>query len=132
MTPLLKGKSIGSHQKTVLNGQLTKQWGEGPRYSPTQGFNLLQISRNWFPGNWILDPRLKWASGMHLLGTLWNILYFVRRVVMNLPLRVKPLLHCDAAACWNPDKTSMFRFVALSNLLFLFVLSPICITEFLS
>jgi len=32
-----------------------------PRYSPTQGFNLLQISPNWFQGNLTLDPRLKWA-----------------------------------------------------------------------
>jgi hypothetical protein len=35
--------------------------GQGPRYSPTQGFNLLQINPNWFLGNWTLDPRLKWA-----------------------------------------------------------------------
>ncbi len=31
------------------------------RYSPTQGFNLLQIRPNWFLGNWTLDPRLKGA-----------------------------------------------------------------------
>jgi hypothetical protein len=30
---------------------------QGPRY----GFNLLQISPNWFLGNWTLDLRLKWA-----------------------------------------------------------------------
>jgi hypothetical protein len=35
--------------------------GKGPRYSPIQGFNLLQISPNWFLGNWTLDPPLKWA-----------------------------------------------------------------------
>jgi hypothetical protein len=35
--------------------------GQGPRYSPTQGFNLLQINPNWFLGNWTLDPRLKRA-----------------------------------------------------------------------
>jgi len=33
----------------------------GPKYSPTQGFNLLQMSPNWFLGNWTLDPPLKWA-----------------------------------------------------------------------
>jgi len=38
-----------------------QEWGQGPRYSPTQGFNLLQMSPNWFLGNWILDPCLKWA-----------------------------------------------------------------------
>ncbi len=30
--------------------------GLGPWYSPTQGFNLLQVSPNWFLGNWTLDP----------------------------------------------------------------------------
>ncbi len=30
--------------------------GEGRRYSPTQGFNWVQISPNWFLGNWTLDP----------------------------------------------------------------------------
>ncbi len=33
----------------------------GRRYNPTQGFDLLQISPNWFLGNWTLDPSLKWA-----------------------------------------------------------------------
>jgi hypothetical protein len=28
-------------------------------YSPTQGFNLLQISPNWFLRNWTLDPLSK-------------------------------------------------------------------------
>ncbi len=27
-----------------------------PRHGPTQGFNLLQISPNWFLGIWTLDP----------------------------------------------------------------------------
>jgi hypothetical protein len=36
--------------------------GYEPRYSPTQGFNLLQISPNWFLGNRTLDPHQKWAS----------------------------------------------------------------------
>ncbi len=35
--------------------------GQGPRYSPPQGFNLLQISPNWFLGTWTLHPWLKWA-----------------------------------------------------------------------
>jgi hypothetical protein len=26
------------------------------------GFNLLQISPNWFLGNWTLDPHLKWTN----------------------------------------------------------------------
>jgi len=36
--------------------------GYGPRYGPTQGSDLLKISRNWFLGNWTLDPPLKWAE----------------------------------------------------------------------
>jgi len=35
--------------------------GQGPRCSPIQGFNLLQMSPDWFLGNWTLDPCLKWA-----------------------------------------------------------------------
>jgi hypothetical protein len=35
--------------------------GYEPRYRLPQRFNLLQISPNWFLGNWTLDPRLKWA-----------------------------------------------------------------------
>ncbi len=30
--------------------------GQGPRYSPHQGFNLLQFGPNWFLGNWTLHP----------------------------------------------------------------------------
>jgi hypothetical protein len=33
--------------------------GFGPRYTPTQGFNLLQISPNWFLGNWTPGPSSK-------------------------------------------------------------------------
>jgi hypothetical protein len=49
MAPVLEGKSIGSDQKTVLiKGELliwrTKNQAKDHRYSPTQGFNLLQIS----------------------------------------------------------------------------------------
>jgi hypothetical protein len=29
--------------------------------TPTQGFNLLQISPHWFLGNWTLYPCLKWT-----------------------------------------------------------------------
>jgi len=54
--------------KRVLKGELSP-FGE-PRiglgtkvYSPTQGFNLLQIRPNWFLGNWTLGPCLKWALG---------------------------------------------------------------------
>jgi hypothetical protein len=36
--------------------------GYGPRYSsPTQGFNLRQISPNWFQGSCRVEPRLKLA-----------------------------------------------------------------------
>jgi hypothetical protein len=67
MAPVLEGKSIGlDPKKPVLKGELliwrTKNEAKGPRYSsPTQGFNLLQISPNWFLGDWTLDPHLKWA-----------------------------------------------------------------------
>ncbi len=65
MAPILEEKAIGSDQKTVLKTRApdleNQESGQGPRYSPTQGFNLLQISPNWFLGNWTLDPRLKWA-----------------------------------------------------------------------
>jgi hypothetical protein len=46
--------------------------GYGPRYSPTQGFNLLQISPNWFLGNWTLAPRLKCV--LEYVCTCWNFL----------------------------------------------------------
>ncbi len=67
MAPVLEGKSIGSDPKTVLKGELliwrTKNQAKGLKvYSPTQGLNLLQISPNWFLGNWMrLDPGLKWG-----------------------------------------------------------------------
>jgi hypothetical protein len=36
--------------------------GEGPRYCPTQRIQFdSNQSPNWFLGNWILDPHLKWA-----------------------------------------------------------------------
>jgi len=49
-----------SDQKTVLKGELliwrTKNQSRGPRYTPSQGFNLLHMSPNWVLGNWTLDP----------------------------------------------------------------------------
>jgi hypothetical protein len=57
MAPVLEGKSIGSKErkKGPRNSakrrapDLEKQEsGWGPRYSPTQKFNLLQIIPNWF------------------------------------------------------------------------------------
>jgi hypothetical protein len=65
MAPVLEGKSISSDQKTSAKKRApdleNQESGYGPRYSPTQGFNLLQISPNWFLGNWTLDPHLKRA-----------------------------------------------------------------------
>jgi hypothetical protein len=65
MAPLLEGKSIGSDPKNSAKRRApdleNHESGYGPSYSPTQGFNLLQISPNWFLGNWTLDPRVKWA-----------------------------------------------------------------------
>jgi hypothetical protein len=66
MAPVLEGKSISLDQKKNsakkrapdLENQESVY---GPRYSPTQGFNWLQITPNWFLGNWTLDPHLKWA-----------------------------------------------------------------------
>ncbi len=65
MEPVLGAKSISSDQKTMLKGELliwrTKNQARDQGTSPTQGFNLLQISPNWFLGNWTPDPCLKWA-----------------------------------------------------------------------
>ncbi len=61
MAPVLDGKfkKTAKRRAPVLEKQKS---GQGPRYSPTQGFNLLQISTNWFLGNWTRYPRLKWAK----------------------------------------------------------------------
>jgi hypothetical protein len=63
MAPVLEGKSIDSDQKNRGKWRApdleNQESGWGPRYIPTQGFNLFQISPNWFLGNWTLDPRLK-------------------------------------------------------------------------
>jgi hypothetical protein len=60
MAPVLKGKSVGLDQKTVLEGELllwrTKNQAKDQGTSATQGFNSLQISPNW-----TLDSHLKWA-----------------------------------------------------------------------
>jgi hypothetical protein len=62
MAPVLEGKSIGLDPKTMLKGELliwrTKNQAKGLSkvYSPTQGLNLLQISPNWFLGNWTPRP----------------------------------------------------------------------------
>jgi hypothetical protein len=65
MAPVSEGKSIGWDQKNRAKRRApdlkNQESGWGPRYSPTQGFNLLQISPNWFLGNWTLNPHLKWA-----------------------------------------------------------------------
>jgi hypothetical protein len=57
MAPLLEGKSIGSYQKVMLKGELlilrTK--------NQARGEGVVQLSPNWFLGNWTLDTRLKWA-----------------------------------------------------------------------
>jgi hypothetical protein len=64
-------------KKTVLKGELliwrTKNQAREPRYSTTQGFNLLQISPNWFLGNWTLDPHLKWASVRESIVPLFQL-----------------------------------------------------------
>jgi hypothetical protein len=51
--------------------------GWGLRCSPTQGFNLCQVSPNWFLGNWTLDPCLKWAEvrGGNLDCQKWPLMF---------------------------------------------------------
>jgi hypothetical protein len=65
MAHVLEGKSIGLDQKTVLKGELliwrTKNQARDQGIVQLKNFNLLQISPNWFLGNWTLDPGLKWA-----------------------------------------------------------------------
>jgi hypothetical protein len=55
MAPALEGKSIWLRPKNSAKRRApeleNQESGEGPKYSPTQGFNLLQISPNWFLGN---------------------------------------------------------------------------------
>jgi hypothetical protein len=62
---ILEGKSIGSHQKMELKGKFMIwriEMQAGPRQGPNQGFNLLQMSPNWFLGIWTLDPHIKWQT----------------------------------------------------------------------
>jgi hypothetical protein len=63
MAPVLEGKSINLDQKTVLKGELliwrTKNKARGPRYSPNQGVQLLQIRK--------LDPGLPSKVGLSYL-----------------------------------------------------------------
>jgi hypothetical protein len=67
MAPVLERKSIGSDQTNGAKRRApdliwrTKNQARDQVYTPNQGFNLLQISPNWFLRNWTLDPRLKWA-----------------------------------------------------------------------
>jgi hypothetical protein len=65
MAPVLEGKiNWFEPKKTLLKGELliwrTKnQAMDQGIVQLKEGFNLLQISPNWFLGNWILDPCLK-------------------------------------------------------------------------
>jgi hypothetical protein len=65
MAPVLEAKSVGLDQKTVLKGELliwrTKNQARDQGTVQLKGFNLLQMSLNWFLRNWTLDARLKWA-----------------------------------------------------------------------
>jgi hypothetical protein len=65
MAPVSEAKSVGLDQKNSAKRRApdleNQESGWRPRYSPTQGFNLLQMSPNWFLRNWTLDARLKWA-----------------------------------------------------------------------
>jgi hypothetical protein len=65
MAPVLETKSIDTDPKNSAKRRApdleNQESGYGQRYSPTQGFNLLQISPNWFLGIRTVDPCLKWA-----------------------------------------------------------------------
>ncbi len=64
MACILEGKSSGLDQKTMLKGELlilrtkNQAWDSIVQFKDS---NLLQISPNWFLGNWTLDPCIKWA-----------------------------------------------------------------------
>jgi hypothetical protein len=54
--------------------------GYGPRYNRTQGFNLLQMSPNWFLGN-----RLKWALKRYEKYRIENLSRFLSvEIQLNL------------------------------------------------
>jgi hypothetical protein len=59
MAPFCREKSIGSNQKTELKRRAHDLKNQDARQGPTQGFNFLQNSPNWFI--WTLNPHLKWA-----------------------------------------------------------------------
>jgi hypothetical protein len=65
MAHVLEGISNGLDPKTVLKGELliwrTKNQARDQGIVQLKKFNLLQMSPNWFLGNWTLDPGLKWA-----------------------------------------------------------------------
>jgi hypothetical protein len=60
MAPVLEAKSIGADRKTVLKGELLI-WRTKNHATDQLKDSMLQISPNWFIGNWTRDPRLKWA-----------------------------------------------------------------------
>jgi hypothetical protein len=49
-----------------------------PRHGPTQGFNLLQISPNWFLGIWTLDPSKVGLRGPSFLFPFSKALWWVK------------------------------------------------------
>ncbi len=55
-----EGKSISLNPEKELNWRAhdlkDKGASHGPRQDPTQGFNLLQMSPNWFLGIWTRSP----------------------------------------------------------------------------
>jgi len=63
MAPVLKGKSIGWDQKTVLKGELLiwRPKNQARDQGPVQLKDSICISPNGFLGNWTLDPHVKWA-----------------------------------------------------------------------
>jgi hypothetical protein len=76
MAPVLEGKSVGWDQKnTVLKEELviwrTKNQARDPgTHTPTQGFNLLHMSANWFLGNWTRGPSSKGSLMVFYCKTL--------------------------------------------------------------
>jgi hypothetical protein len=65
MAPLLEGNPVVSTKKTVLKGELlirrTKNQARDLGTVQLKDSICFQFSRNWFLGNWTLDPCLKWA-----------------------------------------------------------------------
>jgi hypothetical protein len=99
MAPVLKGNSTSCRPKNTAKRRApdlkNQEWGYRPRYSTTQGFNLLQISPNWFPGNWTLDP---WALASHSAIKVKGLFCFSRIEISQttLPLiSLMVLLECS-------------------------------------